>query len=441
MSRAHLRWRPQLEALENRLVPTITVAPFASRTGGPLDSILIRGSRADDNVTLTDTGTTISILDDTTPVVNPVPSPVIIRVLLGRGEDQLKYLVPSAVTLNRTVEYVGGPGSNAFLLDTATPAGTGVSLLAGSVFNLRYDGTQGTTLSFVTHFNDVIASTITLDLLFGDGNDRNIAAIFGGEIEDETSITGIVDLGSGTTRGATIANQFALTVGSGGSTVGTTDDDAGSSVVFDVQGGTKADEMTLTTGFDVLGSGTRPARIRFNSNLGGGNDRFTFNNVGTPSFSAQSSLAVIVQGSNGNDRLVATNTGGLISISSDATFDLNLFGGAGRDRLAVSYNNVAGGDFAFAADGLVRLRLDGNAGRDGVTAHVVNTATSDINGVWDVQVLGSTGNDKMALAISDLVPGDITYQGGLALLDGGLGINGFAAGFPPSGDNVRVLNV
>jgi hypothetical protein len=47
----------------------------------------------------------------------------------------------------------------------------------------------------------------------------------------------------------------------------------------------------------------------------------------------------------------------------------------------------------------------------------------------------------MALAIADLVPGDITYQGGMALLDGGLGRNRFAMGFPPPGDNVRVLNV
>jgi hypothetical protein len=435
------RFRPQLEGLESRLVPAITVTPFASRTGGPNDSIFIRGSLRADDVTLTDSGGAVAILDGTTPVTNPIPDPVIIRVALRRGADQVKYLVPSAVVLDRSLEYLGGFGRNSFLLDTATPAGTGVDLLAGSTLNLSYDGSQGEVMSYIAHFGDVIGSTVSFHLLFGAGNDRDMAVILGGDIEADSSITGLVDLGGGTTTGAGIANRFTLTVGSGGSTLGTTDESSGTSVIFDVLGGSKADDVRLTTNFGLFGSSLHPARVRFNTNLGGGADRFTFNNVGTPSLLEQAALTVIAQGGNGNDLLVAVNTGGLISIGSNATFDLNLFGGAGNDRLAAAFTNVAAGDFDFAADGLVRLRLDGNAGLDGVTADLANTAASSIDGVWDVQVLGSLGDDRMALAIADLVPGDITYQGGMALLDGGLGRNRFAMGFPPPGDNVRVLNV
>lgn len=79
--------------------------------------------------------------------------------------------------------------------------------------------------------------------------------------------------------------------------------------------------------------------------------------------------------------------------------------------------------------------------RTSVAGDLANTAGSSALGVWDVEVLGSTGADKIALFIADLVIGDITYQGGMALLDGGFGSNTFATGIPLPGANVRVLNV
>jgi hypothetical protein len=391
-------------------------------------------------VTLTDTGV-VAILDGAMPVVNPVPSPVIIRALLGKGADTLNYLVPAPLSLVRTIEYAGGAGGNKFLLDTAAMGGTGVDLLAGSNLNIRYDGSIGRVLSHVSHFDTVVGSTIGFDLQFGAGNDFDIAVILGGPIEDDTSVTGLVNLGSGGKKGAAIANEFGLTVGSGGSTIGVTDDEGGTGVVFDVFGGPKADKVTLTTGFGLFGSGTHPARVRFNTYLDGNNDKFTHTNVGTPTFIAQSSLTVIAQGGGGKDTLLSENTGGVISMGADAVFDLNLFGGASVDSVKAEYTDVAGGDFAFAATGLVRMRLNGEGGVDGVTADLSNTAGSSPLGVWDVQVLGSLGDDKMALFISDLVAGDITYQGGAALLDGGFGKNTFAAGIPLPGTNVLVLNV
>ena len=75
--------------------------------------------------------------------------------------------------------------------------GTGVDLLAGSNLNIRYDGSIGRVLSHVSHFDTVVGSTIGFDLQFGAGNDFDIAVILGGPIEDDTSVTGLVNLGSG----------------------------------------------------------------------------------------------------------------------------------------------------------------------------------------------------------------------------------------------------
>jgi hypothetical protein len=89
------------------------------------------------------------------------------------------------------------------------------------------------------------------------------------------------------------------------------------------------------------------------------------------------------------------------------------------------------------------MYFGGGEGPSGVKLHTLsNTGTiTDPKGVYDVQVLGSGGNDVMGLMVND--PLHVTYRGlfDTALLDGGLGVNRLMVGYLVDPTNVTAINI
>jgi hypothetical protein len=449
MVRCSTRFVPICELLETRLAPAVTFATFKSNpTLGAADSLLIKGTPGHDSIVLTDDGATVAITANGKPLdVSSLSNPVIIRFNLGKGNDRLEYLVPSTTTLVRKIEYTGGPGRNSFLFDSASTSGTGVSLDSGSFVGIAYNGVQGRVQDFRTVFGDVTAAVLSMHHVFGAGNDRGVRVEFKGDVGGDSSVTGLIELGGGTTTGAKLANDLTLLVGDSGDEVIGAGDSAGSSLAFDVIGGARADSFAFRTGFGTLGTlGGAATRIAVNANLAGGIDDGFFANDAAPTLLTSSSLAFTVHGGGGNDNLAAfTGTlGSTLTLADQARLEIALFGDGGADFMEVNYGLVSAmaGDLRLGAGAMFRLLMDGGAGADLVAAQLINTDTTDPTAIFDVQLLGSAGNDMMGLNINDngVSP---AFLGGLALLDGGLGVNTMDA--PPQGFGiagpVRRLNV
>src|SRR5262245_6470534 len=98
MHRTASRYRPTLELLENRLTPAVTVTPFKSNpTAIANDSLLITGTRAANRVQVTDDGSSVTVAVNGNPLTLPLMDPVIVRLNLRQGNDQLEYIVPNPV--------------------------------------------------------------------------------------------------------------------------------------------------------------------------------------------------------------------------------------------------------------------------------------------------------------------------------------------------------
>jgi hypothetical protein len=439
------RFRPNLESLEQREVPVAKLSFFASAQSGAsiLNSYLIRGTNGVDNVTVTEDPTTGAVAMTGVQVpggILPFGNPVIIRVDLRGGNDIFTYLVQSsALPLVRQVEYIGGPGRNSFVLDSAAMPTTGANLAPSSALSITYDGAQGRVQNFTTTFGTVTASVVNLEYTFGAGNDRAINVAFMGAVDADSTVTGVVDLGSGSTVGtlANPANSFVLGLGNiigAGDVLGTRMD-------FTVLGGPRTDGVRLWTNAWMIG--TAPSRVTVRADLGGGADIFTLGPGGGLVLGRETTFQVQVHGGPGNDRLQmidnATTPGGIAMLGFAGMFDLDLFGDAGNDRVQVLFsNNPVFDNVTFGAAATFRMRLAGGAGKDTVEASLTTGALGGITGTYDVQVRGGGGNDLMGLSIVD--PVACIYRGGAALLDGGLGLNKLDPVIGAAG-NVRRLNV
>jgi hypothetical protein len=287
--------------------------------------------------------------------------------------------------------------------------------------------------------------------VFGAGNDRGVRVEFKGNVGGDSSATGLIDLASGTTKGATLANDLTLLVGDSGDEAIGAGDSAGSSLAFDVIGGARTDSFAFRTGFGTLGTvGGAATRIAVNANLGGGIDDGFFANDAAPTLLTNSSLTFTVHGGGGNDNLGAFTgvLGSTLTVADLARLEIGLFGDAGADYMEVNFGFVPmmAGDLRLGAEALFRLLMDGGNGADLVSAQLINTDTTDPTAIYDVQVLGGAGNDVMGLKVIDngVSP---QFVGGLALIDGGLGINVEDVPLPPNFEGfgiagpVRRLNV
>lgn len=158
--------------------------------------------------------------------------------------------------------------------------------------------------------------------------------------------------------------------------------------------------------------------------LGDGNDRFTGNLV-INTFAVEGEADIRVHGGRGKDLI--TFTRGLPDGADSSTtlhpadvtglLLLHIYGERGEDRIMIDFG-VAGG-FRLGNTGRIQLRSDGGSGNDSMLITFRNTA--DSMGWYDVQLLGNRGNDLLSFGLFDESNGNVQFEDGAVLLDGGNG--------------------
>lgn len=158
--------------------------------------------------------------------------------------------------------------------------------------------------------------------------------------------------------------------------------------------------------------------------LGDGNDRFTGDLV-INTFAVEGEVDLRVYGGPGRDNIVVTRG---LPTGADSSTPLNpaevtgllllqLYGEKGADRIMID-GGVAGG-FRVTDSGRIGLRADGGDANDSLLVTFRNTADSD--GWYDLQLHGGRGTDLLSFGLFDESDGNVQFETGAVLLDGGNG--------------------
>jgi hypothetical protein len=356
---SRLPWRPQLEALEDRQLLSV--------------SVLLQDSGHTLKITGDDAANRVEFIqDDTlnrlTLKINglehnfgaPLSSSQITKMIvdLKGGNDRYNHYLErnSNFTNRKEVTLKLGSGEN-----------------QADIFNLGY----GVLQEFRANYSLNVTGGEQRDVvmaIFGSIQSANVsvtADLKGGNDHLLTQISRAVD-------GQGVATAY---LGSGNDTynayVGDTDD---SDVTYTAYLGDGDDTFSAY----LIGDLVSDANVKFDIRGEGNADRFFFH---------------------GADEWHT----GRVGIASDADLDVNLDGGRGNDYMSFNYRGVL--------DGELKLRLRGGDGSDELDAELETESASD--GDLDVILYGGAGNDLLRLDLWDASSGDLDIEE--ALVDGGRG--------------------
>jgi hypothetical protein len=140
--------------------------------------------------------------------------------------------------------------------------------------------------------------------------------------------------------------------------------------------------------------------VIFNTDLGGGDDTYSFNQVGNVDWRAN--LSSWVDGGDGRDTLAAFIQG---NVAQQAVVDVMFRGGIGDDSISA---NLGG-----AMNGLLYFRTFGGKGADSITLNAA--CAPDSTGTLSMKTYGEAGNDLISettLALATVTMYDCVIDGG-----------------------------
>jgi len=406
---AKKRFRPQLEQLECRCVPAVTITDGLADFDGN-EIVRIVSNNASDFIEVFDYGATIDV------EVNGVPTPgspygtdvQIIEVYLNGGNDTLTLNMIELDGLSRSYLIKTGRGNdvvNIFQVD-----------IAESGADIEYqisDGGGNDSVQFVSFFTIADNSAVRITAALGGGND--VASFSLGDV-----VSGSAALAAGASF------HLSVDMGRGNDTFG---------FLVDAEVLESAIDIGLKTGSgdDIVNAIFEDefddfANITFNAYLGAGDDAFTANfdsdsdgfgiNIEGGADGAAFNLAV--WGEKGNDVLQAAKTTDDDSeiVINATVFDIHFNGGAGNDTIVVDLSQKVQGQGLFIGVGGFVILVDGGNGNDRLTVRLSND--SDSSNVFDIAVLAGAGNDWVTFAGED-DGGDPIFVGAYVVIDGGFG--------------------
>ncbi len=423
-----------IERLESRIAPAVVFTLGDYDGDGVAHDLRITGGAGKERVLIEDSSsgalrTKISIDangdgDFTDPAdTNGALQAFIIQqfeINMGGGNDIVTVQLTGDYTTPKAFFTNLGPGNNEFHFLTVKGA-SDYSISAAT----RIDLTGGPQNDYMDLQFDDVRAQLDISVRLGAGRDGFLSGtkvtgpssiivgngLFAGHLDAD------IDLGPG-------SNSFQLafldpSIGAFGAPGAMNYRILGSNVAAD------RDDITVSSvdsNFD-FGSDVHITAI-----MGAGNDAFHAQLSGALTFvnsggnAAAGRLVFDVDGGAGNDLIEALrfNPG---TFQMDGVLQFNFRGGAGNDTIKVDLgSNTAAAQLttvtaAIAQRALV-LYLDGGAGNDTLSATVSNTAQASF--VYDITLLGRAGNDQLNFSGSNN-GGTVTYGGGGALIDGGLG--------------------
>jgi hypothetical protein len=439
------RFRPALDSLEGRRLPSVSVVPFTDPSGAAALRIITDG--ANDTVTITDDSTahrtTVAGDGKTTSFDHQFAS---FDLELMSKKDVVTFGLTGAFNGRHDNVLVNlGKGENHFTFNPGLTALTNHSDLNLNV--LGHNGNDFLNLSF----GDILESRLNL-------NARNL-----GGSTTPLSPTTVRDLITFGTKRAGIRNSSVdvnIGLGHGNNNLtfnygsdlghlagpaGTPDQpgDFGPSTfnvnITDSGRRQDVDNVTLFANGEVNTGST----LNFNTQLGAGNNSFkavvdanlfqvdddggVFSPGPKPgTFAPHSGGAVhfnVLAGA-GNDTISFQSINQDHTIELSGLFDVNILGGSGKDNIKVDFGGAGFTDddpFELAATNRAfRLRIDGGTGNDTIKVSLANAATATF--AWDVAIQGGSGKNDITFVGTNPMGGTPSFgPAGSVFIDGGPG--------------------
>jgi hypothetical protein len=459
-----LRFRPNLEGLEVRDVPSVTVTQFTDPSSGLAGLRVVENAR-NDTVTITDNST-----DQTTTVVANGKTQMFDQQfavfdlqLVGRKDALELDLAGDLVGRMDNIHVNLGTGENHFTFNPDQTAITDHSNLNLDI--LGHNGNDFVNLSF----GQILESTVKVNArnLGGSGTALNAADVrdvitFGVEKTGVRNSSVDVNIGLGHGNNNLLVN-YGIDLGHLAPSDGTAaaaGDFGPSTFNVNVTGSDHrrdVDNVMLFANGEVNTGST----LNFNTNLGAGNN--TFNAVfdastfqidddggafvngpdGTTPPHSGGAAHFNVQAGSGNDSIAFTSIHQDNTIELSGLFDVNILGGSGKDNIKVDLGGAGFTDddpFELAATNRVfRLRVDGGSGADTIKVNLANAATATF--AYDVAIMG--GSKRNDITFIGTNPSGGTPSFGPAdsvFIDGGFGAHNHVdvfGNFPVVVDNAQ----
>jgi hypothetical protein len=392
------RFRPQVERLEGRCLPAVTITPGIFNFGN--ETIRIVSNNASDNIDIEDNGGSIEV------TVNGVsrgtfggPQLRAVEIFLRGGADILDINLEDSTGIERSYTVNTGKGNDRVFIDLDD-----TDLQSQGFVNfLIIDGGDNDFVELEIDGGADIEENSTLKFVavMGGGNDHVVVNLQE-NVADGSSLHINLDMGGGNDRFDFLQDDDAEII-------------AGA-VDVNVVMGKGNDDVEAYFGEDYDNFGN----MQFTVALGSGNDDFlaTFSldqfdvNEGGGADGAAFNLTVF--GESGNDEIRAVDdndTGETITVNA-TVFDIHFYGGTGRDIIEVLFDEPGG---SLQGVGGIVIFIDGWTGNDTITLRL----TSDGSNTFDVTVLAGRGNDTVTFFGDE--SGGETYLGDGVLLDGGFG--------------------
>jgi hypothetical protein len=417
------RFRPTLEALEGRDLPSVSVATF---TDNGAQGLRLVATGRQDTITITDDsvhGTTTVVENGVTKTFSQQFAEFDLRLLANN--DSLTFNLAGAYTGRQaSVQVDLGTGTNHFNFNpgqTAIDAGSNVGLnvqghngndfvdlafgeIANSALNVLETGIGGSkmpltsmspvrdSITFGTGKTGILNSSVNINVGLGTGN-TNFQFNYGADLGH---------LGS-----SFVPSTFNVTI-------------TGSSRAQDV------DNVTLL----ATGEANQGSTLNFNVDFVKGNDAFhgifdanSFQVDDDNGGQVGGFFNLNLRGGTGND------TFDVHSINQDHTIELsgqlgiNIVAGTGNDNINVDFGGAGFTDddpFELGATNRqLLLRIQGGQGNDKINVNLANADTATF--AYDVAVVGGTGTNDISFTGNNAGGSPTFGPSGAIQLDGGFG--------------------
>lgn len=402
------RFRPELDCLETRLVPTCTINQLDTDGDGTNETFQFIGDDLRQVLNVTDNAFQDHILvsldcngdGDFTDAgdMNAQQLPEFTRFdfQMGAGDDEINYGMNQLLFSDTRKIFVRlGAGTNRF-------THTGFSNIdAGSSMKFKILDSIGADTIDIGRNGAVINSTFKVLADLGDGSDT-----FTLKTPDQFQGTSICDVDVFLGNGNNTAHLF----------LGSDVRDA-SLVDVDLFGGGLAGESDIVDGNLGLRLQSPASRGFVDLVLGAGNDQLDMD-YSSEVQQAGSELRLKVKGDAGNDILVLTafDSPADPGLLTAGLLDIRLDGGVDNDIIESNFHRNDG----LNVTGNFLYRGKGGTGADIVSLDLIADATS--TGSVDARLLGHDDGDILNLTVNNLSGGTLNF-GPLAaiLLDGGAG--------------------
>jgi hypothetical protein len=402
------RFRPTVECLEGRALPSVTVTQFIDPSGAAGLRVVENGSN--DTVTITDdstAGTTTVVADGMSQTFTKQFADFDLR-LMGQ-KDSLEFDVTGAYSARRVSVLADlGKGENHFTFNPGRTAITNHSDLSLDV--VGHNGNDFVSLSF----GDILESRVNVN---EQGIGGSKARVTPPDIRDSitfgiarsgirnSSIDVNVSLGTGNTNfqfnyGSDLGHIGEPFVASdfGPSTMNVSITASGRSQ--DVDNITLFANGEINTGSTLnwdtkLGAGNNTFKAIFDANLWQVDDDGGFF-ISGPHLGGAGHFNV--EAGSGKDAIDIHSINQDHTIELSGLFDFNITGGSGKDAITVDFGGAGGftDDDPFelrATNRAFRLRITGGTGTDTIDVNLSNAPTATFT--YDIAIVGGSAHNDI----------------------------------------------